>query len=165
MRQSGNIQPCVPEIEDALIGAILLEPFVLPKVVAMLKPECFYKSDNRLIFTACIALWQSNQVIDILTTTQKLKALNQLESVGGAYGVSSKTNRVASAANAEIHAALIYEKYVLRELMRISNKTQMLCEEPKADALEILETVFKDFAKVDFIGKSNVQQVGDVAIS
>jgi len=165
MRQSGNIQPCVPEIEDALIGAILLEPFVLPKVVAMLKPECFYKSDNRLIFTACIALWQSNQVIDILTTTQKLKALNQLESVGGAYGVSSKTNRVASAANAEIHAALIYEKYVLRELMRISNKTQMLCEEPKADALEILETIFKDFAKVDFIGKSNVQQVGDVAIS
>lgn len=164
MRNTGNILPCAPEIEDALIGAILLEPEILPKVIAMLKPNCFYNSENGIIYTACINLHAKGKQVDILTTCEELKRIGRLESVGGAYSVSKKTNRVASAANAELHAAIVYEKFVLRELIRISNKTAMLCEEPKADALDVLENVFKELHEVDFIGKSNVQHVGDAAI-
>lgn len=157
-------QPAAIEIEDALIGAVLLESFVIPSITKYLKPECFYSPDNRLIFEVCLKLFNENKPVDILTVCQEIKNLNKLESIGGAYKVSSKTNRVASSANSESHAAIIYQKYVLREVIRIGKKYQILANEPNADSFDVIQEMSKELRDVEFISKNQVRHVGDVAL-
>lgn len=151
------------EIEDAVIGELLLEPHELFNISKYLKPECFYQSKNKEIYKAILTLSAKNLIIDILTITQELKRTSKLESIGGAFEVSRLTNRIASSGNIETHAMMIYQFYLLREMAGLGMKLYNLCNEPAADSLEILNIIQRDLSNIDFISKSNVQQVGNVA--
>lgn len=152
------------EIEDAVIGAILLEPVCLIRVTGILRPECFYKTSNAEIFRAILKLDKDHNTIDILTVTQELKRTGKLERAGGAYEVSVKTNRIGSSANVERHALITYQYFVLRELSRLGMKLHNLSYEPNADALELLAIIQRDLSSIDYIGKNSFQKVGDVVI-
>ncbi|MGL5891942.1 MAG: DnaB-like helicase N-terminal domain-containing protein, partial [Bacteroidia bacterium] len=103
----GKLPPQAVELEEAVLGALMLEKDALTAVIDILQPKSFYKEAHGRVFGAIQNLFQRSEPIDILTVTQELKRTGELEIVGGAYYISQLTNRVASAANVEFHARII----------------------------------------------------------
>lgn len=135
----GKLPPQAVELEEAVLGALMLEKDALTAVVDILIPKSFYKEAHGRIFNAIHNLFKNAQPIDILTVTNELKRTGELEIVGGAYYISQLTNRVASAANVEFHARIISQKYIQRELIQISSETIKSAYEDTADVFDLLD--------------------------
>src|SRR5512139_3155969 len=118
----GKVPPQAKELEEAVLGAIMLEKSAFDNVVEILKPECFYVESHQRIYRAMQTLQQKNQPIDILTVVEELKTKEELDMVGGPYYVTRLTNAVVSSANIEAHAKIILQKFIQRELIRISGE-------------------------------------------
>jgi replicative DNA helicase len=116
---SGKIPPQARDLEEAVIGALMLEKDALSTVIDILKPESFYVDAHQVIFKAIQELFTASSPIDILTVTNQLRQTAELEKVGGAYYVTELTNRVASAANIEFHARIIAQKFILMKIPRM----------------------------------------------
>ena len=150
-----KLPPQAIELEEAVLGAILIEKDAIEKVVDFLKPECFYKESNNLVYKTCLELYEKRQPIDILTVTDAARRNGNLESIGGAYYITDLTNRVASAANVEYHGRIIAEKYLLRELIRVSGKYISDAFSDEEDAFELLDNAaleiesLRNFGTVD----------------
>lgn len=136
----GKLQPQAIELEEAVLGAMLLEKDALSTIIDVLSPESFYKEQNGLIFKAIYNLFNRSEPVDILTVTQELKRNGELELVGGSFYVSSLTNRIASAANIEYHARIVAQKYLQRELIRISTETIKSAYEDNTDVFDLLDS-------------------------
>ena len=100
----GKLPPQAVDLEEAVLGALMLDKDALTSVIEILQPKSFYKEAHERIFAAIRHLFDRAEPIDILTVTQELRKSGELEIVGGAYYISQLTNRVASAANAESRA-------------------------------------------------------------
>jgi len=137
--EQGKVPPNAVELEEAVLGALMLESDALNDVVEILKPESFYRIEHQKIFEAITELFGKNQPVDILTVTSWLKKNANLDMVGGAYYVSQLTDRVASSANAEFHARVIAEKFIQRELIRVSGDTYNEAFEDTTDVLDLLD--------------------------
>lgn len=135
----GKLPPQAVDLEEAVLGAIMLEKDALTAVIDLLTPESFYKEAHGRIFEAIQSLFQKSNPIDILTVTQELKQKGTLEIVGGAYYISQLTNRVASAANIEFHARILQQKFLQRELIRISSDTIRDAYEDTTDVFDLLD--------------------------
>jgi replicative DNA helicase len=134
----GKLQPQAVDLEEAVLGALMLDKDALTNVVGILRPDTFYKESHKHIFNAIQTLFSKAEPVDILTVVQELKRAGELEIAGGAYYVTSLTNRVASAANVEMHARIVLEKFLQRELIRISTDTLQHAYEDSADVFELL---------------------------
>jgi replicative DNA helicase len=135
----GKLPPQAVDLEEAVLGAMMLEKDALTNVIDILQPKSFYKESNGKIFSAIQRLFNNSEPVDILTVTNDLKKNGDLDIVGGAYYVTSLTNRVASAANAEFHARIISQKYIQRELIRISTETIKNAYEDTTDVFDLLD--------------------------
>ena len=135
----GKLPPQATELEEAVLGAIMLEKNAYETVSEFLKPESFYKEQHGLVYKAFQSLHEKKSAIDILTTTEELRQLGTLEDVGGAYWVTQLTNRVASAANIEHHARIIKQKYIQRELIRMSGEISTEAFDDTADPYELID--------------------------
>lgn len=135
----GKLPPQAVDMEEAILGAMLLEKEALVTVIDLLKPETFYKEQNGKVFGAIKSLFMQSQPVDILTVCQELKRTGELEIVGGAYYISTLTNRIASSANIEFHARIVAQKYLQRELIRISTNTIRAAYEDSTDVFELLD--------------------------
>jgi replicative DNA helicase len=135
----GKIQPQAIELEEAVLGALMLEKEALSQVIDILKPDSFYVEANRHVFLSIQNLFNASKPVDLLTVTQELRAIGLLDKVGGAYYISELTNRVASAANVEFHARIILEKFILRELIRISSDITKNAFEETTDVFDLLD--------------------------
>jgi replicative DNA helicase len=144
----GKLPPQAVDIEEAVLGALMLEKDALSAVIDVLRPECFYKDSHQLIFKAIHELFHKAEPIDILTVTHTLKKSGDLEIVGGAYYISQLTSRIASAANIEYHARIILQKYIQRELIRISGETIRDSYEDNMDVLELLDKAEKNLFEI-----------------
>jgi replicative DNA helicase len=155
----GKISPQAVDLEEAVLGAIMLEGDVFDSVCEILKPESFYKDQHQKIFKAFLSLSSADKSIDILTVTEELKKLNWLEEVGGPYFISQLTGKVASAAHVDNHACIIADKYVQRELIRISMEIQQKAYDDSVDIDELLSYSIDQFDTIasDFI--SNEQPI------
>src|SRR6201992_1825196 len=102
----GKVPPQAKELEEAVLGAIMLEKSAFDTVVEILKPECFYVEGHQRIYKAMQGLAQKSQPIDILTVVEELKTREELEIIGGPYYVTKLTNAVVSSANIAPHAAV-----------------------------------------------------------
>src|SRR3569832_159348 len=100
----GKVPPQAKDLEEAVLGAIMLEKSAFDTVVDILKPECFYVESHQRIYRAMQGLQQKNQPIDILTVVEELKFREELDIVGGPYFVTRLTNSVISSANIEAHS-------------------------------------------------------------
>lgn len=114
-----QVQPQIVELEEAVLGALLLESSIFDTIGKDFSPNLFYKEANILVATAIVEMFRANEAIDILTVSQKLKANGELEKVGGAYYVSALTNRIASSANIEHHIKLLQQYTLKRSLIKI----------------------------------------------
>jgi replicative DNA helicase len=139
----GKLPPQAVDIEEAVLGALMLEKDALTAVIDILRPECFYKEAHQKIFLAIHSLFHKAEPIDILTVTQWLKKSGDLEIIGGPYYITQLTNRIASAANIEFHARIILQKYIQRELIRISSDTIKDAYEDTSDVLQMLDNAEK----------------------
>jgi len=144
----GKLPPQAVELEEAVLGAMLLERDALSTVIDILSKEAFYKEQNGRVFAAMVALFNRSEPVDILTVTQELKRTGELELVGGAYYVSALTNRIASAANIEFHARIVAQKFLQRELIRLSTETIKVAYEDSTDVFELLDETTKNIFEI-----------------
>jgi replicative DNA helicase len=136
----GKLQPQAVDLEEAVLGAIMLEKEALTTVIDILTPRSFYKESHQKIYQSIVNLFNASEPVDILTVTNELKKNGELEIVGGPFYITSLTNRVASAANVEFHARVISEKFIQRELIRVSTETINRSYEDGADVFDLLDS-------------------------
>ena len=135
----GKVPPQAKDLEEAVLGAIMLEKSAFDTIVEILKPECFYVEANQRIFRAMQGLQLKNLPIDLLTVVEELKFREELDIVGGPYYVSKLTNAVVSSANIEAHSRIILQKFIQRELIRISGEIIGDAYEDSTDVFELLD--------------------------
>ena len=135
----GKVPPQAKELEEAVLGAIMLEKSAFDTVVEILKPECFYLEGHQRIYRSMQSLAQKSQPIDIFTVVEELKTRMELDVVGGAYYVTKLTNSVVSSANIETHARIILQKFIQRELIRISGEIIGDAYEDSTDVFDLLD--------------------------
>lgn len=170
LNEMGKLPPQAVDLEEAVLGALMLEKDALTNVIDILQPKTFYKEAHERIFGAIKRLFEKSEPVDILTVTQELKKTGELELAGGAYYITQLTNRVASAANAEFHARIIVQKFIQRELIRISSETIRDAYEETSDVFDLLDsaesnlysvvsgTIRKEYDKMSsLIGKAITQ--------
>ncbi|MCC6385563.1 MAG: replicative DNA helicase [Bacteroidia bacterium] len=136
---TGKLPPQALDLEEVVLGALLLEKDALNHVIEILRAECFYSDANKKIFEAILALAAISKPIDMLTVIEMLKHQGTLEIIGGPHYVTQLTMRVASSANIEYHARIILQKFIQRELIRISSETIQLAYEDTTDVLDLLD--------------------------
>jgi len=159
----GKIPPQARELEEAVLGAILIEKDAISYVSDILKTESFYVDAHSTIFRAIQELFGKSQPIDLLTVTEELRKTGKLEDVGGAYYLSELTNKVASSANVEYHARIIIQKFIQRELIRISNDIIRDAYEDTTDVFDLLDKAEKRIYEItDKNLRNSVQGIGQL---
>ena len=133
----GKVPPQAIELEEMVLGALMVQKDALSLVDEILKPEHFYKEAHKEIYTAIINLNNKQEPIDIFTVVEQLRRNGTLENVGGPYYITTLTNKVGSAAHIEFHAKIIVQKYLARELIRVAStiETEVFTEENDIDEL------------------------------
>ena len=140
----GKLPPQARDLEEAVLGALMLEKDALSSVIDVLKAEVFYVEAHQKIFNAIRVLFEKSSPVDILTVTAQLRQNGELEMIGGAYYITELTNRVASAANIEFHSRIIIQKFIQRELIRISTEVINNAYEDTTDVLDLLDKAEKN---------------------
>ncbi len=135
----GKLPPQAPELEEAVLGAIMLETDAYSLVAEILKPECFYKTAHQKIYEAIIRLATKQEPIDMHTVTEQLRKDGTIDEVGGPYYISLLTAKVSSAAHLNYHARIVVQKYLARELIRISSEIQNKAFDDKTDVNDLME--------------------------
>ena len=135
----GKLPPQAPDLEEAVLGGIMLEKEAILSVVEFLRAECFYKDNHQKIFTACHNLFTKGDPIDLLTIRAQLSKQGDLEMIGGAYYLTELTNRISSAANIEYHGRIVYQKWLQREMIRINTESIQVAFEDTTDVMELIE--------------------------
>ncbi|MCK7557704.1 hypothetical protein MKQ70_22935 [Chitinophaga sedimenti] len=136
----GKIPPQSKELEEAVLGALMLEKGAFDTVIEILKPDCFYVDAHQRIFSAMLRLAGKSMPVDILTVVEELKSSGELEQVGGPFYVTRLTNMVVSSANIEAHARIVLQKFIQRELIRISGEILSESYEDTADVFDLLDS-------------------------
>jgi len=135
----GKLQPQAIDLEEAVLGAVMLEKNAFTDINDILYPEAFYMEQHQYIYKAIIDLYAKSIPIDILTVTNELKRTDLLDKVGGPYYITQLTNRVASAAHVVFHARIIIQKFVARELIRISTNNVKQAYDDSNDAFDLID--------------------------
>lgn len=137
--EHGKVPPQATDLEEAVLGAIMLEKDALATIIDIIRPDAFYKDAHQIIFQAITKLFAKGEPIDILTVTNELRFSGELEAAGGPFYLAQITNRVASAANTEFHARIILQKFIQRELIRISSEIIQDAYEDTTDVFQLLD--------------------------
>jgi replicative DNA helicase len=135
----GKLPPQARELEEAVLGAMMLEKEKITEVIEILSEDHFYVDQNKYVFKAIQEMFSDGEAIDLLTVTQKLRNTGTLELAGGSYYLAQLTNRVTSGAHVEYHARILTQKFIQRELIRVSGEISREAFEDVTDAFKLLD--------------------------
>lgn len=135
----GKVPPQAIDMEEAVLGAIMLEKEAVIVILDILKPEYFYKDANRKVFKAIFDLVAKESPVDVFTVTEELHATGELESIGGQVYLAMLTSKVVSAVNVEYHARIVAQKYIQRELIRVSSEILGKAFDDTIDVTDLLD--------------------------
>lgn len=135
----GKLPPRATDIEEAVLGAIMLEKDAYSNVCELLVPDSFYDPVNRKIYEAISELGFNQRPIDMMTVTEQLRQDNALDEVGGAVHIAELTSRVYSAAHVEYHAKIIAQKYLARRLIAFSSQIETQAFDESNDVDDLLQ--------------------------
>lgn len=136
----GKLPPQSVEIEEAILGACMLERDALPTVLQILSSDAdFYKEAHKIVYNAMVQLYSNNDPVDIKTVIHKVRKNGELELVGGAYFITELTTKVNSAANIEYHARIVKEQSMKRGAIKIASQLMNEAYQDIADVFEILD--------------------------
>lgn len=167
----GKIPPQAKDLEEAILGGILLEKDAFDTVNSMLRPDCFYVDGHQCIFKAMQQLAAKSQPIDSLTVEEELRKAGQLEIIGGPFFLKRLTSSVVSSANIEAHCRIVLQKFIQREIIRISGELISTAYEDACDPMELLEEAeqqltginsslsFGDMLPIDTVLVQAIQQI------
>jgi replicative DNA helicase len=157
----GHLQPQALDLEEAVIGACLIEKDAFGQVSDYLKPESFYDTKHQLIFRAISTLAAENNPVDILTVTEELRKMGKLEEAGGMLYVTELSGKVLSSAHIEYHAHVVAEKALARQLITFTSEIQKRAFDEGEDIKTLMQTaegrlfelsktnIKKDFVQID----------------
>ncbi|WP_445453123.1 replicative DNA helicase [Flavobacterium sp. 25HG05S-40] len=150
--EKGKLPPQVIDLEEAVLGAMMIDSKGIDEVIDILKPDAFYKEPHKLIFEAIFKLYSGNEPIDLLTVSAQLKKDNKLELTGGDFYLIQLTQKISSSAHIDFHARIILQKYIQRSLIKTSSAIIEESYEDDADCLDVLDGAFKSLGELsDFI--------------
>ena len=135
----GKVPPQAIDMEEAVLGAIMLEKEAVITVLDILKPESFYKDAHKKIFKAITDINLREYPVDLYTVTEELRAHQELESVGGPVYLTQLTSKIVSAANVDYHSRIVAQKYIQRELISVSTEIQTRSFDDTYDVTELLD--------------------------
>ncbi len=136
----GKLPPQAPELEEAVLGAIMLEKEKMAEVLEIIQSEeCFYVDAHQKIYGAIRRLFDKGMPVDLLTVTDELRRSNELDLIGGAYYLTRLTMSVVTSAHVEAHARIVMEKFIQRELIRISGQVINEAYEDSTDVFDLLD--------------------------
>lgn len=135
----GKIQPQARELEEAVLGALMLEKDAYSLVSDILKPDSFYDEIHKTIYTAIVTLASKQAPVDMLTVVEELRKSGEIENVGGPVYIAQLTDKVASAAHIEFHARIIAQKYLARELIRFSSEVTSKAFDETFDVEDLMQ--------------------------
>ena len=135
----GNVQPQALDIEEAVLGALMIDSDAIGRLGGILKPESFYDKRNQLLFDAIQKMDLSDKPIDILTVAEYMRSAGTLDEVGGPVYIAQLTSKVVSSVNIEYHANIIAQKKLARDLIRFTSKTQVQAFDETQDIEELMQ--------------------------
>ena len=150
----GRKPPQAIDIEEAVLGALLLEPEAVPEVLDQLQADCFYKDVHKKIFEAITTLSSRNDPVDIFSVSDELNKRGQLEEVGGMAYLSQLSTKIGAAAHVEYHTKVLLQKFLQRELIAISYEVQKAAFDDSLAVDDLIDTAEE---KVFTLAQRNVR--------
>lgn len=144
----GRVLPQASDLEEAVLGGIMVDKDGLAAVNSILRPDSFYVEAHRIIFEHMEELFKNTQPIDLLTVHEALRKSKKIEEVGGISYLMNLSNKVASAANIEYHARIVAQKFVQRELIKVSSLTIKDAFEDTKDIFDMLDEAEKNLYEI-----------------
>lgn len=163
LAEYGKLPPQAVDLEEAVLGALMLERDAYAEVGDLLKPECFYKDAHQRIFSAIQRLFTKDEPIDLLTVSEELKSSDDLEQVGGYSYLSMLSSKVASAAHIEFHARIIVQKYIQRKLIETCSDLSEMAYDESVDVVDLVDKAQESvFQIADSNIRSDVKKIDSV---
>ncbi|WP_185852659.1 replicative DNA helicase [Blattabacterium cuenoti] len=137
--ENGKIPPQALDLEEAIIGSVMIDKKGLDEIIDILFPEVFYKKEHQEIFRSIQQLYQDSKPVDIYTVSNQLRKNGKLEKSGGEFYLIELTQKVISSAHIEYHSRIVQQKFILRKLISISSNIIEHCYEDSTDVFELLD--------------------------
>lgn len=146
--EMGKLPPQALPLEESVLGALMIEKEAFATVADLLRPESFYKDQNRYVFEAIQSLASKEQPIDMLSVAERLKSLGTLEEAGGAAYLGELTAMVASAAHLRYHAQIIAQKSTARELISMATRLEEAAYDETQDVEDLMQQAEADIFEI-----------------
>ncbi|MBQ2376730.1 MAG: replicative DNA helicase [Bacteroidales bacterium] len=146
---NGKIPPQAIEIEESVLGALLLDQNAITNAIDILRQEYFYLEAHQHIYRAISILFRDGNPVDLLSVADQLKKDGRFDEIGGLTKLVSLTNRITSAAHIEYHVRILSEKYIQRELIRVSTETLKDSYDDTVDVLNLLDRTETKFLEIN----------------
>lgn len=160
--EKGKLPPQAVDLEEVVLGAMMIDKKGVDEVIDILHADVFYKESHRAIFEAVIKLFESTEPIDLLTVSSQLKKDGKLEVAGGDFYLIQLTQKVSSSAHIEFHARIILQKYIQRQLIKISAEIIEQAYDETTDVFDLLDNAE---AKLYEVTQGNIQKSSESAMS
>jgi len=160
--EKGKLPPQAPDLEEAVLGAMMLDNKGSEDVINVLSARVFYKDSHKHIFQAIFDLFTKSEPIDMLTVSMQLRQNGKLTDAGGDFYLIQLTQKISSSAHIEYHSKILMQKFIGRECISVSSNIIEDAYRDDTDSLELLERAYKDLGKVtdmlDFVKESNFKE-------
>ena len=158
--QQGKIPPQAVDLEEAVLGAMLIDKKGVDEVIDILQPDAFYKTAHQYIFECIFQLFESSEPIDLLTVSAGLRKTGKLEAIGGDFYLVQLTQKVASSAHIEFHARIILQKFIQRSLIKISSD---IIDSAYKDATDVFDLLDEAESKLYDVTQGNIKRSSESA--
>lgn len=142
--QLGKLPPQALDVEESVIGAILIETGIKDAIALGMKDYHFYDQHHQAIFRACSNLNERNEPVDMRTVVFELRRLGALEDAGGATKVAELASKASSTAHIKYHAAIVIQQFIKRQLILLSGETIRKCYDDSTDSFEIADELMNE---------------------
>jgi len=160
--EKGKLPPQALDLEEVVLGAMMIDKKGIDEVIDILNPDVFYKQAHKFIFEAIVKLFEESSAIDLLTVSNQLKKEGVLEKSGGEFYLIQLTQKVASSAHIEFHARIILQKYIQRSLIKISNE---IIEEAYDEGIDVFDLLDTAESKLYDVTQGNIKRSSETAQS
>ena len=160
--EKGKLPPQVLDLEEAVLGAMMIDKKGVDDVIDILQPDAFYKDGHRHIFEAIVQLFTDTQPIDLLTVSAQLRKNGTLELAGGDYYLIQLTQKISSSAHIEFHSRIILQKYIQRSLIKISSE---IIEESYDETTDVFDLLDKAETRLYEVTQGNIKRSSETAQS
>lgn len=160
--EKGKLPPQALELEEAVLGAMMIDKKGVDEVIDILQSDAFYKDAHKHIFEAIFQLFTDSQPIDLLTVSSQLKKNAKLDLAGGDFYLIQLTQKISSSAHIEFHSRIILQKYIQRSLIKISSE---IIEDSYDETTDVFDLLDKAESKLYEVTQGNIKRSSETAQS